>query len=211
MFTRIAIAAAALSLVATASNAAITGVSGPNSSFGAAPEKLASAPASVTNANQANRGMQGFDEKQNVILPSDISVDGGTIMAGTAVSSHMIFLNKPNGVAGTLSHEDVVWEFDGEILGIMIDINGLDEAASTAVLGAMGTTYGSFNNRGLERNDFVMIDGNKLTVSMFVTQPGDWIRVITAAVPVPAALPLMLAGLAGLGGLSRRKRAKATA
>ena len=199
--------AAAFCMVTNAAQAAIVGVSGPNSSSGAGAEILASAPASVTNATVTNLGIQGFNEQQGVVLASDLSVDGGVIAAGTRVDSHMLFLNKPAGVGGTLSHQDVEWTFSGQILGVMIDVGGLDEAASTAILGALGTTYATFNNRGLEGNDSVFISGATLTTNFFVTQPGDWIRVITASeVPVPAALPLMLAGLAGLRGAARRRK-----
>ena len=199
--------AAALCMVTNAAHASIVSVTGPLSSSGASAEILASAPASVTNATVTNLAIQGFNEQQGVVLASDLAVDGGVIAAGTRVDSHMLFLNKPTNVGGTLSHENVEWTFSGKILGVMIDVNGLDEAASTAILGAIGTTYDTFNNRGLEGADFVVISGAVLTTSFFVTQPGDWIRVITASeVPLPAALPLMLAGLAGLGGLSRRRK-----
>ncbi|MEO1015684.1 MAG: hypothetical protein AAFX08_10905 [Pseudomonadota bacterium] len=207
---------AAFALSATASQAAIIGVNDPGaSSAGTMAEILPTAPMAVNNGSQFNTGMQGFDERQNVVLASAVSVDnngeianGGVVAAGTRVDSHMIFLNKQNGVSGRLSHEDVVWSFSGEILGVISGTNGADEAASNAALGAVGTTYpGAFSNRGLENNDSYSVFGNELTVSMFVTQPGDWIRVITASpIPVPGALPLMLAGLAGLGGLSRRRR-----
>ena len=199
--------AAALTVVTNTAHAAILSVSGPASSAGTMAEIIA-APASVTNTAQFNTGLQGFNEMQGVVLPSAIAVAGGIIDAGTRVDSHMIFLNKQNGVGGTLSHQNVQWEFSGDILGVMIDVGGLNEAASTSILGALGTTYASFANRGLEGNDSVMISGAILTTSFFVTQPGDWIRVITAApeVPLPAALPLMVAGLGALGGFSRRRK-----
>ena len=43
-----------------------------------------------------------------------------------------------------------------------------------------------------------------LTVSMFVAQPGDWIRVVTHSVPEPSTLLLLSMGLAGL--VASRKR-----
>lgn len=198
--------AAAFCMAANAADAALISVSGPNSSVGTVAE-IISAPGAVTDTTVFNTGLQGFDEQQGVLLTDALSVDGGTIAAGTRVDSHMIFLNKQNGVSGTLSHENVQWEFSGEILGVMIDVDGLDEAASTSILGALNTTYGVFDNRGLEGRDTINIAGAILTTSFFVTQPGDWIRVVTVSdVPIPAALPLMLAGLAGLGGMTRRRK-----
>ncbi len=169
-----------------------------------------SAPASVTNATLTNTGLLGFNEQQGVLLTDALSVNGGTIAAGTRVDSHMIFLNKPSNLGGTLTHTGVDWTFSGQILGVMIDVNGLDEAASTSILGAMGTTYETFNNRGLESNDAVVINGMTLTTSFRVTQPGDWIRVITVSeVPIPAALPLFLSALTGGAFFTRKKKRNA--
>ena len=53
------------------------------------------------NPGAENYHMQAFDEAQDVILPRDIEVDDGFLTAGTAVSSHMIFLNTPGTTAGT--------------------------------------------------------------------------------------------------------------
>jgi len=59
--------------------------------------------------------------------------------------------------------------------------NGQREANSN-YLGAAGTFYPrAFGNRGMEANDSYIINGNQLTVNMQVTEPGDWIRVITAS------------------------------
>ncbi len=199
---------AAFALSATASHAAIIGVAGPNSSAGAAAVEISAPPSIIDDAPGAeNLGQQGFNERQNVLLGSSINVDGGSVAAGTRVDSHMIFLNTA-GNSPAVTHNGVVWSFSGTILGVMSDVGGTLEAASTAVLGAIGTTYPSaFGNRGFEGADSYSVSGNQLTVNMRVTEPGDWIRVITASeVPVPGALPLMLAGIAGLGGLSRRRR-----
>ncbi|WP_422038293.1 hypothetical protein [Roseibium sp.] len=212
--------------MATNANAVITSVSGPNSSAGVAAAIIAN-PAHVLDDVTTNSGQQGFNEAQNVVLGSAISVDGGSIAAGTTVNSHMIFLNSSGNAL--ISHFSVDWTFSGTILGVMSDKGGTLEAATSSVLGALGTNYtvpfpGSgaaapFNARGLEQNDGqgdgsndgYSINGNVLTLGMKVTEPGDWIRVVTATtVPIPAALPL-LGGALAIGGFLgwRRKRSEA--
>jgi hypothetical protein len=133
-----------------------------------------------------NLGQQGFDERQGVLLLAPLTVDAGVIPANTLVSSHMIFMNQENGTAGGTDHTGVQWTFDGTILGVMSDNDGDLEAASTPILGALGSVYGApFTNRGLETPDSYIVAGNVLTFNSHITQPGDWIRVITEARSVP--------------------------
>jgi hypothetical protein len=124
---------------------------------------------------------QGFNEKQGVLLAAPLEVDDGVfIPAGTWVNSHMIFLNTDGDTAA--SDVGVVWTFDGPVLGVMSKNNGSLEVASSPILGAAGTTYPAapFQARGLEAGDGYSVSGNTITVSMNVTEPGDWIRVVTA-------------------------------
>ena len=174
--------------------------------------KIINAPASVFN-NAAQGGfedpdfMLGFNEKQNVLLTENLAVDGGTIAAGTRVSSHMIFMNTPGD--GMLDLDNILWEFDGIVLGVMSDRQGLLEAASNPLLSNPGTAYpGSFDARGIElMEDFYSGVGTKtLDVSLKVVEPGDWIRVVTvSSVPEPASI-LGLLTIAVLGGTSMLKR-----
>jgi hypothetical protein len=173
----------------------------PVSSAGIA-ASIISAPSLVENSLAFNSAQQGFNERQNVLLSANLQVDGGSIFAGTRVSSHMIFLNLEDSRSGTLKHFGVEWEFDGEILGVMSDYLGNFETASTDFLGAVGTSYPAtgFRARGMEGSDDYSIAGKFLTVDMYVSQPGDWIRVVTAApVPVPAAAWMGLILMGGLG------------
>lgn len=214
MKKQIIAALAAIALAAPAS-AAIVSVSGPLSNKGEAAAIIA-APIDVGNDDAGALGMLGFDEQQGVTLGAALAVDGGFIAAGTVVDSHMIFLNKPAGVSGAITHGvggagPVEWVFSGAILGVMSDGPGTLEAASNSVLGAVGTIYPvAFTARGMEgSDDYSLLGLNSLGVSMQITQPGDWIRVVTAAtpVPLPAAGWMLFAGLGALGCLSRRRAA----
>lgn len=167
------------------------------------------APASVFDdaigGGAENDHQQAFNEVQGYTLLADLAIDGGIITAGTTVNSHMVFLNSAGNTR--ITDNGVEWTFNGAILGVMSDIHGVSEGLSNAFLGNPGTLYpGSFNNRGMENNNdgYVML-GNMLTVNMLVTEPGDWIRVVTA-VPLPAAFPLYAAGIALLGFMGWRRR-----
>lgn len=176
--------------------------------------QIIAAPASVADdaPGAENCAQQGFDEQQGYLLTQLLDVDGpaaADIAAGTTVDSHMIFLNSSTN-PNAISHQGVVWTFDGLILGVISQRNGQREANSN-YLGAAGTVYpGAFNARGMEAVDSYIVNGNQITVNMQVTEPGDWIRVVTAPdtiteIPEPDTYVLLGAGLLALG-IARRRR-----
>ena len=166
---------------AEALHAAILAVDGPPSSRGEVAAIIA-APASVHDDAFFAAAMQGFDERQDVVLRKRLLVDGGAIAAGTAVDSHLIFLS-PYPDHPT-RHVAVSWRFSGPVLGVMSDTHCELQMRSDTLLGNPGTRYpGRSAFRGMERRlgDHYQIAAEIITVTMTVPQLGDWIRVITAA------------------------------
>ena len=183
-------------MAGSATQAAVVGVTGQV-------VKIA-APASVTNQTPgSNTTLLLFDEVQNFVLGAALTTSSGVIAAGTRISSHMLFLNRADAALISLTLSGTV-TFDGAILGLITTTAGLN--ATDAILGATGTTYDTFRNRGLEASDITTFAGNTLTASLRASQPGDWMRVVTiAAIPVPAAGFLLVGALGGLVALRRRK------
>ena len=174
---------------------------------------IITAPEFALDDEVTNTQQEGFNERRGVLLTSALGVDGGTIGPGIYVDSHMIFLNKAANAAN-ISDLDVEWGFDGTILGVMSDTPGLLEGASP-FLGALGTTYpggAGFSLRGMEGADeYSGVSTSTLTVSMIVSQPGDWIRVVTlSTIPEPSTVILLGLGMLGLGVISRRRQQAAS-
>lgn len=240
MFKNIQKAAiAALALAVSAgfpAQAAIVSFSGGTSTAaglpGASVMQIA-APSSVLDDAAFNTGIQGFDEKQGVLLSAlGIEVDSGFVGGGMRVDSQMIFLNSealtggcPGG-GSCIEHGAGVnanvasFTFSGMILGVMSDSSGNLEVASSAILGAVGTVYpvSGFPARGMEgdpldgltNDDWYSFSGNTIMLGMRVSEPGDWIRVVTVSpVPVPASAFLLGSVLLGFGAVSARRRRKA--
>ncbi len=191
--------------VLMAGNASAAVVTGSLTGGSAAPGdfQLLVPPFAVGNNNQQdNDTLFAFNEKQNVLLGSNLVLDqGGTLMAGTRVASHGVVFD-PSGdrtLIGSVT-------FDRPILGLIWTTNRL--VATDALLGLPDITYNSPGARGLENRDQpgTSFSGNVLTINDWrASSPGDNLRVLTAAVPEPATWAMMILGF-GLVGLAARRR-----
>ena len=170
----------------------------------------------VGNNNHQANDLFAFNEDQNIVLLADLTVDqinsglgptvvsGNNILAGVTVASHYVFFDP----ASTASQEGNV-VFDAEIVGVATSLATMD---ASDFLANTGVNYLSPSLRGLESGDTVSFVGQTLFVDWSANNPGDYVRVFTlrspgANVPVPAAGLLLLTGVAGLAGLSRKRRA----
>jgi hypothetical protein len=123
----------------------------------------------------------------------------GVWMGQNVESWFLVWDPSLSGVRGSI-------EFDGAILGVMDERS---ELIGTADFGKPGVSYDySRSAVGLEATDRAntSFSGEVLTLHWVASNPGDHVRVFTAAVPEPQTYALMLAGLAAVGFMARRRR-----
>jgi hypothetical protein len=124
--------------------------------------------------------------------------------------------NDPNDPDDNVRGGSFVFEFDSPVTFVSfdaLDINGAESIVLELydMAGALITSISNGSNT-VGDNEFLTIDANN-TMGVFkavirLTGSGaiDNIVVDAPEVPVPAALPLMVTGLAGMGFLRRRRR-----
>lgn len=212
-----------LLLTGKASAIVISGIDSSPAYFGDTLFIYDTPPSSMENNGTRNVAPEAFNEQQSITLLSNLAVDGGFISSGIQINSQMIFLNVPENY--TINFANALWTFENEILGVISSTTGLFDSD---FLGASATAYPStfLPDRGLEigttgfysstPEGYLLTASNQLTVNMsverdnygysggnFGTDPGDWLRVITASsvptsVPTPATLFLLLFGLVSM-------------
>jgi hypothetical protein len=143
----------------------------------------------------------GWDESTGVTLGSLVAgVDsnfGAT--SSSVVDSHIIGFDPFHITVGISTIT-----FDHTILGVIWADGSLN--ATNGALGLPTVTYLSPSHVGLEVRDSFSVSGNSITFEAHAGVPGDFIRVITAAVPEPSTYAMMGLGLAGVMFATRRQR-----
>ena len=164
------------------------------------------APGTVITANFiVNNGLPAqiiFNERQNVVLAAPLVTDTGTIPAGTVVDSAFFALNSAVGAV-----VDTSATFDGKVLGVVY-LDGSPNYATSDFLGLPTLVYaeGSCPLCGFEPGDTITsMIGNTVSFHNSYSEPGDFARIITLAVPVPEPGSLLLVG-SGLLGLWTQRR-----
>ncbi len=180
--------------------------------------EIAPPPSVELDALQSNSTIFAFTEMLELTLGKDVAVDitspgfynepgdltPGSIGAKTAVDVYFIHFDPVVGLVNLLGSIT----FDQDILGVIVLNESLD--ATDGTLGFPQTAYPTgLINRGLDfggvYSDFITLSEDRRTISINwqATRKVDQIRIITA-IPAPSALVLL--GLGGLAGTTRRRR-----
>jgi len=204
--------AACAALVAAASNAAILGT------FGQVTQIAQPADAQLDVLTTTSFAYC-WNEVQDFALDRDVWVNANSpgnynspaslvntpIAQGTFIRSHYIHFDAPPGGSGAIQG---FVKFDRPIIGVIVlNTPGFRHLDDSDFLGAPTLFTSGSDFRGMEMvNDSftITVSGDTLQFSMGISQPGDFIRVLTEG-DVPAPSALSLAGFAMLC-VARRRR-----
>ncbi|MBN1510182.1 MAG: PEP-CTERM sorting domain-containing protein [Sedimentisphaerales bacterium] len=165
----------------------------------------------VTAANTT----QVFLENEDITLAAPLTLsDGGTIAAGTAVTSYIVHFD-PVGAPTSVYEGHGTITFGQPVLGL---IYATKDTGTYSLLTNSDTSVGlgaafydadpAFRRLEIPQDtyqDVASFAGNVVTVNLFTTSGIDDVRIITAS-PIPAPGALALLGLgAGLVGWLRRR------
>lgn len=134
-------------------------------------------PLNTGNDNQQINALLGFNERQHVLLTSNLAIDGpeGIIPAGTVVSSHYIIYD-PSGSSSVINGDALV---DTHVLGVIFNTDTLN---SSDYLGIPTTNYLNPSLRGFEASagdTATIVDPNTVSFHLSAGTPGDYARIIT--------------------------------
>lgn len=175
---------------------------------GTADLSLLTAPSDVRpGQHQSNTDVFVFAEKQNISVTNLMTDLQGPITG--AVNSYLLYTDQMNAAGNTTY--DITVSSAQRILGVITTSALLDATDPTFGLGGTKYPFGD-GSRGQESRDFTTLSGNTLTLHNVTSGNVDEIRVLTAAVPEPGSVALLIGmGVSGAAFLRRRKAIKTAA
>ena len=221
-------AALPLALFCGFANASVTGavtlVSPNTGAPGGTFQYLATPPAAIGKNNiNVNDTVFAFSEQQSTLFGTAPVTDlGGTIASGTLVSSYYVYFDPAvsQRIKASLT-------FSETILGVYF-VTGTADSSRHGVFHSGTGLKGSADDFGLSNVDYQYVaatgleaadrssahlyfQGNTLNLDWTASNPGDHIRVLTAAplvsaVPEPETYAMLLAGLGLVGSMVVRRR-----
>lgn len=221
-------AALPLALFCGLANASVTGsvtfVSPDKGAPGGTFQYLATPPAAIGNNNiNVNDTVFAFSEKQSTVFgTAPVTDKGGPIASSTLVSSYYVYFDPKvsQRIKASLTFSEsilgvyfVTGKADTNPGGVFHSGTGLKGSADNFGLGTVNYQYVAAT--GLEAADrsashFSFL-GNSMNLDWTASNPGDHIRVLTAApvvtaVPEPETYAMLLAGLGLVGSMVVRRR-----
>lgn len=141
------------------------------------------------NFNSPN--LWGFDEDQNVAVPlGGLTPDiGAFLVEGAIVASHYLFFDPKTRNESDGYRQEGWVEFDSNVLAVF---TSRDSLYATDYLAHTGVTYLNPEQRGLELDDMVWIDGTnpkRVNVEWCACTPGDYVRILTEKSPGGEEVP----------------------